>query len=91
MIIYASILGGLKIGVLRGRNKRDEDDGVKRGLLKGPMEPETCKKLKGKPDKKTGDCIIQYEKKEDKPKELKTIEYDEYSFQDEEGGVENTE
>jgi len=73
--------------ILGGHKKRDEDDGITRGLLDGVTDPETCKAMHGHWDKRSGRCHAQFEKKADKPKEIKFIDFDEYITPGEEGGV----
>jgi len=74
------------MALLGGRKKRDESEKITHGHLEGITDPETCKVMKGHWDKKDRKCHAQYEKKSDRPKEIKFIEYDEYISPSDEGG-----
>ena len=63
----------------RKKNKHEEDDGViTSGHLRTPMNPIACKKLKGYWDPRSGECDIGYKENKNRPKELKTVQSDEY-------------
>ena len=73
--------------VLGGRRKKRDEEGTQRILVDGITDPETCKAVKGKFDKRSGRCHIQVEKHPDHPKEAKVIEFDDYVSPESEGGT----
>lgn len=78
------------MGIIGGRKRRDDDDGISRGLLNAATDPESCKALHGRWDRKSGRCHLQFEKNKEKPKEIKVIEFDEYLTAGEEGGMKSS-